>query len=60
MQHELPKPAELSADEWLVILSYRRCCERRQAVIRLFANRLADEVQLDHAEVIPFPNKGGS
>jgi hypothetical protein len=54
MQPDPAKSAELSADEWIVILAYRQCDDRRQEVIRLFANSLAGQDE-QPGEVIPFP-----
>lgn len=45
-----------SADEWLVILAYRRCTLRRQAAIRYFAQALAgNDEENDDDTIIPFP-----
>lgn len=52
-----PKPAELRADEWMLVLAYRRCCIRRQDIIRGFANSMAGEDDQPDADVIAFPSE---
>lgn len=59
MEPQLPlRSVELGADEWLLLMAYRRCCDRRKAVIRHAANELAGEgeSQIERGDVIAFPH----
>lgn len=50
--------SEPSADEWLLLLAYRRCDLRDQAVVRMLANVLAGQDDgLHSADVISFPKE---